>query len=133
MGETSISWTDVAFKSLQIIEPVAPFLWGLLLLWILIRITDASIRSTIRDVIREFAAFLDKGGTLKSLRMINALGGVLFFVLAVFLFFAGLAHIKLPEHDVHTSDTTRIVYLGVLFFLGLYFILCIRLTKSLRD
>jgi len=131
------TWPEVALRAIRlvekILEPGINYLWGLALIYALIRITDASVRSTIKGIVAEFAAFVGEGSTLRALRILNAFGGILLLALAVFLYFTGLAHIKLPDTALHTSEVTQAIYVAVLFFFGLYFIVSVWLTKTLKS
>ncbi len=102
---------------------------AVLLLWAVVHITDQSLISTIKEIVKELSAL----GRI-SPKGINVLGGILWFALAVFLFFAGLGHIALPNaHNAHgTTDITRAISVGVLFLFGLYFIVCIAVTKRYK-
>jgi hypothetical protein len=121
--ELASDFTSLALTALQWAMPA-------LLLWIVIKITDQSIKGTITDIFHEFVSILSAP---MNPRAINALGGILLFVLTIFLFFGGLAHIAMPSpKDAHGSDVTRGIYLAVVFLFGLYFIICLQVTKRNR-
>jgi hypothetical protein len=50
-----MSGWDVAHKALSIIEPYSAFLFGLLCLYLITKITDQSIKSLLVDLISEFS------------------------------------------------------------------------------
>jgi hypothetical protein len=108
---------------IEIIKTVRPLIIGgacLLFFWILIRITDKSVASTIRDTVGEFGELI-KGKY--GLRGLNALGGIVLLVCTLFLFFGGLSHLVLPDigQAAHTDLGTLGIYLGVLYGFIFYF------------
>jgi amino acid transporter len=102
---------------------------GLLFIYVLIKITDQSLVSTIREIVRELPSL----GRMTP-KGINVLGGVLIFAIIIFLYFSGLTHIVLPDakHAANTGDISRIISLGVVVCLAAYFIICIQVTKNAR-
>lgn len=131
MTAQAATWADVALKIIGIFEPFFPWVIGLLLLWALVRVTDLSVIGTIREVLREFVAIVQ--GPRINPRSVNAMGGVLLFALAIFLYFEGLAHIAIPTTPgSHPDHIGRIISGVVLFFFGLYFILSILVSRYQR-
>ena len=124
-----MTWPEFFAKLLSVLEPYIPFAFALLFLGILIKITDRSLLSTVREIIRELPSL----GQMNPKGM-NVLGGILTFAIAVFLYFAGLAHIVLPDgkHAASASDVSRIVSLLVVVAIASYFIVCITVTKNRR-
>lgn len=122
------NWPDVAAKLISLFEPYIPYGMGLLFVFFLIKITDQSVLSTVREIIRELPSL----GKMTPKGM-NVLGGILTFVIIIFLYFSGLSHIVLPEkHATPAADISKIVSLLVVVCLASYFIVCIKLTKSTR-
>jgi hypothetical protein len=121
--------SEMASKLLDMFSAHLQAAGALFLLWLLMKITDRSLVSTVREIIGELSAL----GKI-SPKGINVLGGILLFALTIFLFFSGLAHIILPDlkHPHGTSDVTRAIYVSVMAFFGAYFLICIALTKSYR-
>jgi hypothetical protein len=130
LGAHPIGWPEVALKALTILEPYIPAVIAILLLWALIRITDASIASTIRGIFSEFRQLLQGR---RNLLTANALGGILLFVLTIFLFFGGLRHLIFPTTGVpNESVDQQVVYTVIVFFFGAYFILCLLISRQYR-
>jgi hypothetical protein len=121
--------TSLPIKILDMFSVHLQFAAAVLLLWLVIRMTDQSVVSTVRHIIAEISAL----GQITP-KGINLLGGILMFALTIFLFFGGLAHIALPGANSHggTSDSTRAIYLAVMFIFGLYFIICVKVTENRR-
>lgn len=122
----TITWADVAMEIVTALRPQLPFAAALFLLWVLIRITDQSVKSTISDIFREF---VESGSSAKKL---NALGGLVMLAVIVFLFFGGLAHVAAPTDAHALSDYGRGIYAFVASSVGAYFILCVFVTKHQR-
>jgi hypothetical protein len=127
LGAQLATWPDVALKVLAILEPYIPPIVGAFLLWWLIWITDTSVGGTIRGI---FGEFRQLAAGRRNLLTVNALGGILLFVLTIFLFFGGLRHLIFPDADRLSADgQQQIIYTVVVFLFGLYFILCLFISR----
>ena len=121
-----MGWPEVADKALALVTPYVPWAFGLLFLWLVVIITDRSFKGTFLDIAREFSSAQQREWNLRS---INLVGGICLVPVTIFLFFGGLAHIDV-KHTTHTDVWTKAIYLGVVVVIGLYFILCVTLTRK---
>ena len=126
-----MSWPEVADRALGLIQPYMQYFVGLFCLWWITKIADQSLKSLLSDVVSEFAGLVEAKWNV---RTVNAMGLVLLFLLAIFLFFGGVSHIMLPESGgtSHGADMTKGLYVAVLFVFGTFLILCVWMTKRLR-
>jgi hypothetical protein len=99
---------------------------GILLLWWLMRITDASIAGSIRTILSEFRQLFEGR---RNLMTTNALGGILLFVLTMFLFFGGLQSLVFPSTGDGTPTSQQVIYTVVVFLFGAYFLLCLLISR----
>ena len=116
---------------LELIRTFKPLVIGggsLLFFYILIRITDRSIGSTIRETIGEFGHLI-KGK--RGLRALNAMGGILLFVATIFLYFSGLSHLVLPDlgQASHPNTAAQTIYAVVIYGFIIYFLLSLMVCR----
>jgi len=126
-----MTWPDVASQAITAFRPYLIYFVGLFLFWLLLRITDQTMMGLVHGLLNEFGNLVERKGNAKSA---NALGIILFFVLAVYLFNGGISHIVLPEKgsEAHTTELMSGIYTAVLFIFGGVVLLSIWLTKYQR-
>jgi hypothetical protein len=127
-----MTWPEVVSQGISAIQPYLLYFVGLLLLWLLAKITDQSLMGLVKGLVSEFGSLLERKIHPKS---INAMGILLLGLLVVFLFSGGLSHIVLPEKG--TAEHTDLIiekgiYATVIFIFGGVIIFSIKVTKYCR-
>jgi hypothetical protein len=110
-----MTWADVAYKFLELIQPYVGFLIGFLLLWLVTYISDKSLVTLIKELIAEFSELLQLKVSAKA---INALGILLMFVVVLFLFHGKLADVLLPSNGSGHEKNLYLQGLYVVMTLG---------------
>jgi hypothetical protein len=114
---THATWPDIANTVLT--EFKGPLTWiiTLFLLWIVIKISERSLKATIVDILHEFTGD-------DPAKRLNAFGGLILFAVILFLYSTGLAHIVAPRSTNQLSDYARGIDAFIVFVLAIYFAIC---------
>jgi hypothetical protein len=121
---------DVGYKFLEIIEPYAGYMIGLVLLWLVTLLSDRSLVSLFRELVDEFGNLIERKGNAKSL---NALGLLVMFAIILFLFHGRLGDLFLPKDGEHTPNLgLQGLYVFVVLIFGGFVLISISLGRHQR-
>ena len=121
----------MADKIFQELHPYFPYLIALFIFWLFTRMYGGHVSHFIRDLFAEIRA-LATGRPFVA--VVNFIGGVMLF--AVIIFLIGEARFDFiyggspSPGDVAFKE--HAMYAALAFFLGLYFLLCVALTRHSR-
>lgn len=118
--------TEFATEFRLALKPFLPVIVGLIILGIADRLFHKRVTELFRGIAKEIKSVIRWRNIVESL---NLLGGVLLFLIILLIAAAELTTIIFSAPQIGSVDA-RMALICCVFFLGLYFILCVALCSK---
>ena len=127
-----MTWAEALVAIVKEFRPLFYVGFGLFALYIIVKITDHSIVILVSETVDEFKKLLEAKVSAKAA---NALGMLLLFALALYLYHGGLSHLVLPEkhsEGSHGELAKLAINAVVILLFGCFQLISILISKSRR-